>query len=226
VWEAKPGGGLRRLACLSDRDGRRWHALAGRVAPLVERALAPIVLANRTTSGGVRCALEPVGPALRRARRASAELGGRVALRTDVKAFYASVSPTVLAATLLGLGVDRADAHEAAALLEGWGSEGYQGLPIGPPGSAVLANAVLDPVDRSLGGFRFLRWVDDYLVAVPSDGAAAEALERIEETLDAIGLVANRSKTAIEPWPSVWPGGGLGLASLAPLRPAGTIAAP
>jgi hypothetical protein len=149
-----------------------------------------------------------------------------MALRTDVKAFYASVSPAVLAVTLTRLGADRADAHEAAALLEGWGSEGYQGLPIGPPGSAVLANAVLDPVDRSLGGVRFLRWVDDYLVAVPSDGAAGEALERIEEALDAIGLVANRSKTVIEPWPSVWPGGGRGLASLAPLRPAGTIAAP
>jgi hypothetical protein len=85
---------------------------------------------------------------------------------------------------------------------------------------------VLDPVDRSLGGVRFLRWVDDYLVAVPSDGAAGEALERIEEALDAIRMVANRSKTVIEPWPSVWPGGGRGLASLAPLRPVGTIAAP
>lgn len=197
------------------------------MVPVVERALAPAVLANRASGGGARWALEPVATALRRAGRASGNLiGTPVALRTDVKAFYASVSPTVLATALQRVGAGRRDSREAAALLEGWGSEGYPGLPIGPPGSAVLANAVLDPVDRSLGGMRFLRWVDDYLVAVPSERAAREAQERIEEALDALGLEAKRSKTTIGPWPWVWPGGRDGVASLAPLRPAGTIAAP
>ena len=197
------------------------------MAPLVERALAPAVQANRATGGGAGWALEPVAPALRRARQASGSLVGELlALRTDVKAFYASVSPTVLATALGWAGAGRGDSREAATLLEGWGSEGYPGLPIGPPGSAVLANAVLDPVDRSLGGMRFLRWVDDYLVAVPSERAAREAQERIEEALDALGLEANRSKTEIGPWRGVWPGGRDGVASLAPLRPAGTIAAP
>jgi Reverse transcriptase (RNA-dependent DNA polymerase) len=149
-----------------------------------------------------------------------------VVLRADVKAFYASVSPTVLAATLTGLGAGRSDAHEAAAMVDGWSSDGYPGLPIGPPGSAVLANALLRPVDRALGRFRFLRWVDDYLVAVASDRTAEEALERIEGSLSRLGLVLNRSKTAIDQWDGVWPGGRHGPASLAPRMSAGTIAAP
>jgi hypothetical protein len=226
-WEAKPGGGVRRLARLSERDGRRWHGLTGRVAPLVEGALPANVLANRVVGGGAGFALEPVGLALRRTRRATSRFDrAPVVLRADVRSFYASVSPTVLAATLTCLGASRCDAHEAAAMLDGWGSHGYPGLPIGPPGSAVLANAVLRPADDALGRFRFLRWVDDYLVAAASDRAAEEALERIEETLSRLSLALNRSKTVIEQRNGMWPGGRHGPASLASRRSAGTIAAP
>ena len=82
-------------------------------------------------------------------------------------------------------------------MLEGWGSSGYEGLPIGPPGSAVLAEAVLAEVDDALRPLPFLRWADDYLISVPSERAAGEALERLDAALARVGLRRSRPKTAV-----------------------------
>jgi hypothetical protein len=124
-------------------------------------------------------------------------LPGPVIVRTDVAAFYPSVRPAVLFDALRRLGVPAGVAGTAADLLEGWGSEGYAGLPIGPPASAVMANVVLASVDASLGARPFLRWVDDYLVSVPSARIAGEVLDRVHIALDRMGLRPAPSKTAL-----------------------------
>lgn len=128
-------------------------------------------------------------------------------VRTDVADFYPSVTPRVLHGAL-GRRCPQ-EARHAADMLDGWGSEGYGGLPIGPPGSAVLANAVLASVDQALANVPFLRWVDDYLVATPSERAAAEILDRLDEALAGLGLRRAMAKTRIfERVRSItWPGG-------------------
>ncbi len=209
----KRGGGARRMAELSGRDARLWHDLAGRVARVLEPCLDPRVLASRAglTNGGWRPA--PLGPALRTAREAAVRLARRgTLLRTDVEAFYPSVAPSVLHGALLGIGADPEDARLAADLLEGWGSEGYAGLPVGPPGSAVLAAAVLRPVDGALGGLPFLRWVDDYLVRPRSDRDLVRVLDLLDEALGALGLTRSDRKTGIlEGTPRLrWPAEGSG----------------
>jgi hypothetical protein len=218
------------MARLSDRDARRWHALAGRIVPEVERSLPGNVLANRAFGGAAGWVLEPVGPALRRARHAGEALAGApVLLHTDVSAFYASVSPAVVVSTLRALGVEPGAARTAAEMLEGWGADGYPGLPIGPPGSAVVANAVLAPVDAALDRYRSLRWVDDYLVAVSSDRDAEEALERIDHALAGLGLVRSEPKTRIASELGTWLAGrsaSIGTRNVAGGRTAGRIAAP
>jgi hypothetical protein len=195
-WEPKPGGGLRRLAILSDRDDLAWHRLAGRIAALVEPRLGGRVLANRAQAVAGDWSLRPVLPALRRAGPAVMALArrGPFLVRTDVATFYPSVTPSALFRALRSQAVGAGDAGAAAHLLDQWGSEGYVGLPVGPSGSAVLANAVLAGVDRCLP-FPFLRWVDDYLIAVPSEPAAAEAIERLDEALDRAGLRRSEPKT-------------------------------
>lgn len=176
---------------------------------MIERSLPGHVLANRVLGGAAGWVLEPVGPALRRARRAAAALSGPpVVLHTDVAAFYASVSPSVVASTLHALGAAPEDRQTTAAMLEGWGADGYPGLPIGPPGSAVIANAVLAPVDAALNAFRYLRWVDDYLVAASSERHVEEALERIDHALAALGLARSEPKTRIAADPGTWLAGG------------------
>jgi hypothetical protein len=185
------------MAILSDRDGARWHRLAGRVAEIVEPSLPGSVLANRAAGPWPSWRPRALGPALTVARRRARELPGPLLLRTDVADFYPSVLPSMLFSTLAGLGVPDGVPGAAADMLDGWGSEGCPGLPVGPAGSAVMANAVLASVDAGLGPHPFLRWVDDYLVGVASERAAAEILDRLHEALDRLGLRLARSKTAL-----------------------------
>jgi hypothetical protein len=198
----KPDGRIRVMARLSTRDAAVWNSLAGRVARIVEPRLDPRVLATRAVVTPLGWRQAPLGPALRRARRAAEALAGRGAvLATDVHDFYPSVRSEVLGRSLRHAGADRADARLAEEMLEGWGDGGLRGLPIGPPGSAVLANAVLLPVDRAIGDTPFLRWVDDYLLADPA------ALPRLDDALRRVGLRRSERKTrTTDPLP--WPGGG------------------
>jgi hypothetical protein len=183
------------MALLSERDDARWHGLAGAVAETIEPRLSPSVLANRAVGPWPSWRLQPPGPALKEARRLARALPGPVILRTDVAAFYPSVAPASLFGALRRLGAPPESAGTAADLLDGWGSEGYPGLPIGPAGSAVMANAVLASVDDALGGHPFLRWVDDYLISASTIRSAGEVLDRLHAVLDRVGLRPSRLKT-------------------------------
>ncbi|HEV3475331.1 MAG TPA: RNA-directed DNA polymerase [Actinomycetota bacterium] len=217
TWlEPKRNGGHRRMAGLSAPDAAAWDALAGRVALALEPRLDPRVVANRARFDSEGWRLADLRPALKRARRRARRLArtARYLIHTDVAAFYPSVTPSTLHARLRRLAP--AEGRLAAAMVDGWGSEGYAGLPIGPPGSAVIANAVLVPVDRVLADTSFLRWVDDYLIGAESERAAVEILERLDEALARLGLRRSEAKTSlIEGGQALtWPG----LASTAPRR--------
>ncbi|HWC32149.1 MAG TPA: RNA-directed DNA polymerase [Actinomycetota bacterium] len=190
--EPKPSGGHRRMATLSRRDAQRWAAIARRVEPAVRPLLGPEAVGP---AGMGRAGLRA---ALRRARGAAARLAARspFVVRSDISDFYGSVMPGALLAALRTT-ARGSDAAAAAAMLEGWGSDGYAGLPVGPPGSAVLAEAVLAQVDEELRPLPFLRWADDYLIAVPSERAGAEVIERLDVALERIGLRRSLPKTAV-----------------------------
>jgi len=196
------------MATLSDRDAHTWHALAERISATVHQRLAPGVLANRSLSEAYD--RRRLWPALRRARLVARTLGLRAGLviRTDVRAFYPSVTASVTFRALVGLDVDRRLAAGVGTMLEAWGSEGYSGLPIGPPGSAVIANGVLAGVDARLTHLPFLRWVDDYLVVVQRERDLPEVLDRLDSALREVGLERSAPKTEIlEGGPGlVWPG--------------------
>jgi hypothetical protein len=210
-WEATRSGGRRRMAVLSERDARRYASLAGRVASAVEPATHPAVLAGRVRFGPRGWSLTPLGPSLRAARSRAAALARRwpFLLCTDVASFYPSVDPGVAYRSLVDRSVDGSTAAETADLLEGWGSEGYPGLPVGPPGSAVVANTILDAVDRALCGLPFLRWVDDYLIGLDTVSRTGVVLERLDHALDGLGLRRSERKTRVSPSLArlVWPGG-------------------
>jgi hypothetical protein len=189
----KPRGGWRIFAILSDRDERTWNSLAGRVASFLESRLDPRVAANRTFVAQGARRLEDIGTALRRARALAPRSG--LLLRTDVEDFYASLTPQVLARTLEELGVPRQDSRLAGQMIEGWSESGYRGLPIGPVGSAVLANAVLMSVDKALATLRFVRWVDDYVFAVPTERATTGILDHLDASLERISLRRSAPKT-------------------------------
>jgi Reverse transcriptase (RNA-dependent DNA polymerase) len=189
------------MAILARRDAIRWHGLAGRVGLVLEPRLGSEVMANRSRHGPGGWRPAELGHALRQARGAARGVGAPLLLRSDVEAFYTSVTPSVLVACLVRVGVEVPDAMLAAGLLDGWGSEGYAGLPIGPPGSAVLANAVLGAADDALRPLPFVRWVDDYLIGCRNEAEAASALDRLDEALASLGLIRSRGKTELEERP-------------------------
>jgi hypothetical protein len=204
------------MAHLSPKDASVWHALAGRVAVVLEPRLAAGVVASRARTAGRGWRVESLRESLRRlrtrVRALKREAGGdALLLSTDVRNFFPSIGPDALARALLAAGVSRHDASLAATMLEEWADHGYRGLPIGPPGSAVLANAVLVPADGE-AGTAFVRWVDDYLVAVRSERVAGEFLDRLDEALAVLGLERSRPKTRVREdggWLSAAAGGSM-----------------
>jgi len=74
-----------------------------------------------------------------------------------------------------------------------------RGLAQGSPISPLLANLVLDPVDRALSGgrVRFVRYADDFLLMARSRPAAEAAGRRLVAELAALGLSLNPAKTRL-----------------------------
>jgi hypothetical protein len=183
------------MALLSERDSLRWHSVGEEVAGSLEPRLLPGVLANRSMAAASGSRL---GRSLDRARREIRRVRARseAVLLTDVRSFYPSVTPRVAFEAVSGVGLQDA-ASRIAWMLEEWGSEGYSGLPIGPPASAIVANAVLTPIDAELASSPCLRWVDDLAIGVDRSRRVPELLERLDLALDRLGLERAESKTHV-----------------------------
>ena len=202
----RPDGGVRWIARIDPSDARDYTLAVATIAPSIEGALAAGVMANRVVGrGSARCTtLEPWRPALREFRRSAARMRrpseGAWTLVLDVRECYASISTTAVETSLLDLGCDRAKVRSLLRLLERFGEDGVRGLPIGPDPSAILANAVLSAADRAIerSGARFVRWVDDYVVAASTERNARRALDAAGECLASLGLETHGEKTRIE----------------------------
>ena len=73
-----------------------------------------------------------------------------------------------------------------------------QGVPQGGPLSPLLANIMLDPLDKELErrGLRFARYADDFLVLVKSLRAAQRVMQSISRFVEGrLKLVVNRQKS-------------------------------
>ncbi|HKX25184.1 MAG TPA: RNA-directed DNA polymerase [Actinomycetota bacterium] len=197
------------MAVLSGRDAGRWEQLGQRVADVLEPILGRRVLAGRSIRSGEEWRPEALGPALRRARLGAERLaaGSSVVVRTDVRDFYPSIDPSMLYRCLCRVGLPAEEVNTASAMLEGWGSDGYPGLPVGPPASAVLSNTVLVPVDEALGDGAWLRWCDDLLIGVGGEADADRVIDRLDVELAGLGLERSGPKTHILEGTAVrWPG--------------------
>jgi Reverse transcriptase (RNA-dependent DNA polymerase) len=202
-------GTERRLVLLDVHTRERYVELVARSAAAIEELLSPAVMANRISSWSIRpprLALRPWRLERRLFAMRLAGLAGRAPVAfADVRRCYASMSPDMVGDALRRAGIPTA--CEVQGLLAGLEGVGVEGLPVGPDASAVLANAVLAQVDRTLreAGVEHLRWVDDVVLS----GVEAEAaLSVFRAALASIGLRANETKTRILP-----DAGGLGPAS-------------
>lgn len=77
--------------------------------------------------------------------------------------------------------------------------ERHEGTPQGGPLSPLLANVLLDEVDRELEtrGHRFVRYADDCNVYVRSRRSGERVLDSLRKLYDRLHLKVNEAKTAV-----------------------------
>jgi group II intron reverse transcriptase/maturase len=133
------------------------------------------------------------------------QTGYRVVVDVDLSKFFDRVNHDILMDRLrkrLGdsdiLWLIRAYLN-AGIMMNGVVVERGQGTPQGGPLSPLLANVLLDEVDRELErrGHRFVRYADDCNVYVRSHKAGERVMKRLRRCYDRLRLQINESKSAV-----------------------------
>jgi group II intron reverse transcriptase/maturase len=131
--------------------------------------------------------------------------GWRVVVDVDLEKFFDRVNHDVLMDRLAKRIDDKAVLRlirrylDAGIMDHGVVMERYEGTPQGGPLSPLLANVLLDEVDRELErrGHRFVRYADDCNVYVRSQRAGERVLEGLRQLYLRLHLKVNEAKTAV-----------------------------
>lgn len=137
--------------------------------------------------------------------QAHIEAGYRIVVDVDLEKFFDRVNHDVLMDRLS----KRIDDHavlrlirrylEAGMMADGVAMTRHEGTPQGGPMSPLLANVLLDDVDRALErrGHRFVRYADDCNVYVRSRAAGARVLAALHRLYGRLRLRINAAKSAV-----------------------------
>jgi group II intron reverse transcriptase/maturase len=192
----KSGGGVRKLGIPTALDRLIQQCILQVLQPMVDRTFSEHSYGFRP---GRRA-----HDAVRAAQRHIQE-GKRVVVDVDLEKFFDRVNHDVLMGRLEQriedrrmLGLIRRYLN-AGIMANGVVMERYEGTPQGGPLSPLLANALLDEVDRELEkrGLSFVRYADDLNVYVASKRAGADAMKTLRELYARLRLRINESKSAV-----------------------------
>jgi group II intron reverse transcriptase/maturase len=133
------------------------------------------------------------------------QAGYRTVVDVDLERFFDRVNHDILMDRLAKRIADKRVLRlirrylQAGALAHGVHSERIEGTPQGGPLSPMLANVLLDEVDRELErrGHRFVRYADDCNVYVRSQRAGERVLQALRGCYVRLALKVNESKTAV-----------------------------
>jgi RNA-directed DNA polymerase len=131
--------------------------------------------------------------------------GRRWVVDVDLEAFFDRVNHDVLMGRLAKRIADRRLLGlirrylEAGIMAQGLAVERHEGTPQGGPLSPLLANVLLDEVDKELErrGHAFARYADDCNVYVRSKRAGERVMEAIHRLFAKLRLRVNESKSAV-----------------------------
>jgi len=131
--------------------------------------------------------------------------GRRWVVDVDLEKFFDRVNHDVLMARLEKRIGDRRLLRvirrylEAGVLADGVVVERYEGTPQGGPLSPLLANVLLDEIDRKLerSGHAFVRYADDCNVYVRSRRAGERVMERLRKLYARLKLKVNEEKSTV-----------------------------
>ena len=192
----KGGGGVRKLGIPSVLDRFLQQSILQVLQPMFD----PTFSAHSHGFRPGRRAHEAVCEAQRYIQE-----GKRVVVDVDLETFFDRVNHDVLMGRLekrIGdkrmLGLIRRYL-EAGSMANGVVMERDEGTPQGGPLSPLLANVLLDEVDKELErrGLSFARYADDLNVYVRSKRAGEDAMQTLRRLYAALRLQINESKSAV-----------------------------
>lgn len=192
----KSGGGVRELGIPTVIDRLIQQALLQVMQPLIDPTFS-------ASSYGFRPGRQAQG-AVRQAQR-HVQDGCRVVVDVDLERFFDRVNHDVLMDRLAKRIGDKAVLRlvrrylDAGILSQGVKMQRHEGTPQGGPLSPLLANVLLDEVDRALErrGHRFVRYADDINVYVHSHKAGQRVLAGLRKQFTRLRLRVNEAKTAV-----------------------------
>lgn len=193
----KPGGGVRQLGIPTVVDRLVQQA----ILQVLEKILDPTFSASSFGFRPGRGAHE----ALAQASRYVSE-GRSIVVDLDLEKFFDRVNHDILMSRLARRVGDRRLLRiirrflEAGMLQNGVSVDRHEGTPQGGPLSPLLANLLLDDLDRELErrGHKFCRYADDCNIYVGSRAAGERVLASVSRYLEErLKLRVNRSKSAV-----------------------------
>lgn len=193
----KPGGGVRQLGIPTVIDRLVQQAILQVLEPLLDPTFSDSSHGFRPRRGA--------HDALHQASKYVAE-GRTIVVDMDLEKFFDRVNHDILMARLSRrVGDKRLLAItrrflEAGLMQDGVCVTRYEGTPQGGPLSPLLANLLLDDLDRELSrrGHAFCRYADDCNIYVRSQAAGERVLASITAFLEGkLRLRVNRDKSAV-----------------------------
>lgn len=192
----KPDGGVRELGIPTVTDRLIQQALLQVLQPRIDPTFSE-------HSYGFRPGRRAHDAVLEAQRYVQA--GSRGVVDVDLEKFFDRVNHDILMARLARRIDDKAvlrliRRYLVAGIMDGGVvMERYEGTPQGGPLSPLLANVLLDEVDRELErrGHRFVRYADDCNVYVRSRRAGERVLAGLTKLYDRLHLQVNEAKTAV-----------------------------
>ena len=200
VFIPKPNGDLRPLGIPTVLDRVIQQAIAQLLTPVFDPHFS-------RHSYGFRYG-KRAHEAVRRVQEA-AQAGHGYAVDCDLKSFFDTVKFDRLMRLLARRISDKrvlrligAYLRAGVKLEDGRVEATTEGVPQGGPLSPLLANIMLDPLDKELErrGLRFARYADDFLILVRSLRAAQRVMQSVTRYVEMrLKLVVNRQKSQAAP---------------------------
>jgi RNA-directed DNA polymerase len=192
------GGGMRELGIPTVVDRLIQQALLQVLQPLIDPTFSE-------HSYGFRPGRSAHGAVLQAQRHV--QEGFQIVVDVDLEKFFDRVNHDILMDRLAKRISDRAVLRlvrrylEAGIMANGVAMQRSEGTPQGGPLSPLLANVLLDEVDKALEqrGHRFARYADDCNVYVRSQQAGERVLSSLRRLYAKLHLTVNETKTAVGP---------------------------
>ena len=192
----KPGGGVRELGIPTVTDRLIQQALLQVLQPEIDPTFSEHSYGFRPGRRAHDAVLDA---------QHYVQEGYRVVVDVDLERFFDRVNHDILMERLARRIDDKAvlrliRRYLVAGIMDGGVTMArYEGTPQGGPLSPLLANVLLDEVDRELErrGHRFVRYADDCNVYVRSRRAGERVLDGLRRLYDRLHLRVNEAKTAV-----------------------------